>query len=176
MPIKPVRIRYLPKGCHVTNLTRLAVFGLPLAFASLSLADDKVPAPTVNPTYTPPLPAANPSFSEAQLEAIIDRAVSRAVDQRLANWQPATTPAAVPQTAVVPTSGTTVHVLVQPGPISSALAKFGERLTALGEPRLRKMKLHSPYTTTTPAPAAAAAMLVPVASPQGFAPQASMQR
>ena len=129
-------------------------------------ADDRAPtAPMVNP-FAPP-PASAQGLTEDQITAIVDRAVQRALTEHNAQATPqayaqaqAQQPQAAYATALAPQ---TVQVLVPPNAIRRSLAAAGERLTRLGEPRLRKMQLSTTQTILAPAPATYQAA---IASPQ----------
>ena len=175
MPIYQVRIRVRKPRCHVT--IRLTAFLVLTGLRSLVVfADDKPvpPAPVVNPVYTPALPSA--PLTEAQIEAIVDRAVLRAIDQSRASTSPQAATALPPLPAPQ-----TVNVLTYPGPFTRTVARMGERLARLGDPKVRPMTISHQATlsavgSSPAAPSAAATLFAPVATPQGIpSPLASMQ-
>jgi hypothetical protein len=147
----------------------LKIILIGLSFASLvgakAQADDRVPAaPMVNP-FAPSTPASAPGLTEDQVNAIVDRAIQRALAEQRAQASPqayAQAQAQQPQAAYATTlAPQTVQVIVPPNAIRRGLAAAGERLTRLGEPRLRKMTLATTQTILAPASYQAA-----IATPQ----------
>ena len=142
------------------------------SFNLSSAADDKplLAVPVVNPgSFTPAIPV-QPLTAE-QVESIVDRAVQRAMSQNQAFAAPQSAAATIApmatQTVAAPQQ---VHVLVYPGPLQQAMARFGARLVRLGDPKVRPMVISSTQTTLTNAPSvapsAAATLFVPAASAQ----------